>query len=199
LAAAREPETDLHRAQLDQVTIAQHPLLHPLTIDDGQRLRPRSKKESLAPLEGNLQMAFPNPGLVENESGPGLTTELKRKTADHDIMARLFARENLKLNHKLSARLEAARNPNIVARADRKVVPRILPGPIAINEFKLSIRTSDLNISPVGEFRKVTASSNGTQNGGLARVNHPRGRSHLSGHRIEPIARFHADDDVLVE
>src|SRR6185436_18847532 len=99
LVAAREPETNLHRAQFDQVAIAQHSLLDPLTIDDRQRLATRDEEESLASSEGDLQVAFPHAILVERESGARLATDSKRKTADHDVMARLFAGKDLELNH----------------------------------------------------------------------------------------------------
>jgi hypothetical protein len=46
-------------------------------------------------------MPFPNTGIVEQQVRLRAAANLKRKTADNDFIARLFAGNNPKLNHKL--------------------------------------------------------------------------------------------------
>ena len=86
--------------KVDQVAIAQPPIPHPFTVDNRQRLGTRSEQKSFASLECDLQVAFPDAVFIEGQAGSHLAAKDKRKTADHNIVARLFTGKDLELNHK---------------------------------------------------------------------------------------------------
>ena len=100
LRTARQPESQAHGSHVDHVTIPQLAALLRFSIDGRQGVGLGRQQKTLFALEIDLNVSFPNTGVIKTQPRLGGATHQKRKLADRNIAARQFSRKNLELNHK---------------------------------------------------------------------------------------------------
>ena len=104
LGQLTEPELDSSRAKVYSIAIAQEGLASRLAVDRSQSVRLRLQDKALTQAEVELEVPVPHPIILELQIGVSRSSEPYRKTAGHPNGARLFPRQDLKLDHYQSRR-----------------------------------------------------------------------------------------------
>jgi hypothetical protein len=99
LAGFTEPELNLQGTNFYQVAVAQEYLLNRMAVDARQRARMRFKYESLRNLQMKFQVPVPNAILLQAKIGCAVASDHKGKTAGQSRRARVFAGQQLELDH----------------------------------------------------------------------------------------------------
>ena len=85
-----EPELELHRADGDDVAVAEPGGLDGLVVDGSQGVGRGHEFEAFASLTFQREVPVPNTGVVQLQIISGGATDVKRETADNRLAARLF-------------------------------------------------------------------------------------------------------------
>ena len=99
LAGFTEPELESQGTDVYRIAIAQDSLLNSLAINGGQGVRLGAQHDAFRGVEVELQMLVPNPAFLQSQVGTDGASDAYRKTAGHPSGARLFAGQDLKLDH----------------------------------------------------------------------------------------------------
>lgn len=94
-----ESELYLGGANFNGVAIAKESLLNRLAVYARSRVRMASEEKTFGRPEIELEVLIPNPVFLQLQIKSAGTTDAYRKTAGHPYGTRLFAGQNLKLDH----------------------------------------------------------------------------------------------------
>jgi hypothetical protein len=100
LAGGRKPELKFDRAKRNNVAVVEQRGFNRFAIDHDQGVLRRHESEAFPTTEFKCQVLIPGAIVCQLQVISVGAADAERKTADNRLAARLFSRENVKLNHQ---------------------------------------------------------------------------------------------------